>query len=97
MFISLSSTGVSYGINIKANKSTVNLIFSLNALGQYMNFEVNMNFEEIKEITKPDISKNKDINSLTDKEKQDIENKLKSNKALLKLIEEINKVGKQEA
>lgn len=97
VFMSISSTGITYAINVKSTNSMMNIIFSLNTMGQYINFEINMNYETIKEVTKPDVSNSKDINTLTEKEKQDIENKLKSNKALLKLIEELNKVGKQEA
>lgn len=97
VYISMTSMGMGYSMNIKTSKNAINVVFSINIMGQYINIELNMNYEKIKEISKPDLSNSKDINTLTDKEKEEIENKLKDNKTLLKLIEEINKKGKQEA
>ena len=96
VFISINSLGAGYSARIKSSKNTMNIIFSLNLMGQYVNFEISMNYEEIKEVNKPNITDSKDINSLTDKEKEDIENKLKSNKALLELLNNINNTNQKE-
>ena len=66
-------------------------------MGQHVNIELSMNYDTIKEINKPDVSNSKDIDSLTDKEINEIEEKLKNNKALLKLIDEANILGTKTA
>lgn len=88
IYLAITSTGITYSFNIKTAKSAMNLILGMNVLGQHVNVELSMNYETIKEVNKPDISKSKDIDSLTDKEIEGIKEKLRDNKALLKLIDE---------
>ncbi len=97
IYLAITSTGITYSFNIKTTKSTMNLILGMNVLGQHVNVELSMNYETIKEITKPDISKSKDIDSLTDKEIEGIKEKLRDNKALLKLIDETKLLETNEA
>lgn len=97
IMISLIATGMSYSIKIKNNNSAINVLIGLNTLGQYINVDINMNYDEIKEINKVDVSNSIDINNLTEKEIEEINQKLMDNKTLLKLIEEINKLNKKEA
>lgn len=97
IFINLVSMGSGYSINVKNNKNTTNIDLSINMMGQYIKFEINMTYEKIKEMVKPDVSNYKNLKDLTEKEKQEIQDKLKSNKALINFMDEINKMTKQEA
>ena len=89
--ISLSSMGAEYSIKVKKNNSVINILLTQKILDMYMNIDINLNYEKINEITKPDISDSKDVNDLTDEEIKEIENKLNENKALEELIKEFNK------
>ena len=95
--LSISTMGISYVIKVKNNNSAINLTLEMNALGQYINIELNMNYKKINTINKPDVSNNKDINDLDEKEIEEIEKKIMSNKNLLKLIENIENINKKEA
>lgn len=97
ILISIMSMGIGYSANIKTSKNAMNIVLNINVMNQYINITINANYEKAKEIVKPNITDSKNIDELTDKEKEEIESKLQNNKALLKLIEEINKVSKQEA
>lgn len=95
--LSISQMGISYTARVKLNSSVINLSLGMNAMGQYLNINCSINYEEIKEVSKIDVSNSKDASELTEDEKKEIEAKLKDNKALLKLAEEINKINKKEA
>ena len=94
--ISLSSIGVDYSIKIKKNNSVINILLSEKIMNMYMNIDLSMNYQKINEITKPDITNNKDINELTDNEIKEIEDKLSENEALKAIISEINKDEEKE-
>ena len=92
--LSLSMMGMSYSLRLKKTNSVINLSLSESMLGMYFKIDLNMNYEKIKEITKPDISNNKNINELTEKEQKKIEENLANNKALEKFYKEIEKSSK---
>ena len=94
--LSLSTIGVSYSIKIKKTNSVVNIELLENIMTMYMKMELNMSYEKITDITKPDVSNNKDVNDLTDEEMQEIENKIKDNKNLQRIIDELNKQKENE-
>ena len=95
--INMIMPGISYTARIKKTNSVINLLLNFRVGEEYLNFDISLNYESIKEVTKPDVSKNKDIDKITEKEQNEIKNKLKENQNLLKLLEELNKIGKQEA
>ena len=97
VIISLSTIGLSYSIKMKKNNSAINMIVGINVMGQYINVDINMNYDEIKEVNKVDVSNYKNASELTEEEIEEISKKTMDNKALLQLMEEINKVTKKEA
>ena len=84
-------------IRIKKNGNAVNLTINIKQDERFIKIIFNVNYEKINTITKPDVSNNKDIASITEKELNDIQTKLIENKTLLKLIEEISKTSNKEA
>lgn len=86
---STNSMGLTYSIKIKKNSSNFNLNINLNMLETYANIDISMNYEKINEITKPDISKSKKIEDLTETEKKQIEDAFKNNDALKNLFSKI--------
>lgn len=84
-------------IRIKKNGNAVNLTINIKQDERFIKIIFNVNYEKINTITKPDVSNNKDIASITEKELNDIQTKLMENKTLLKLIEEISKTSNKEA
>ena len=86
---STNSMGLTYSIKIKKNSSNFNLNINLNMLETYANIDISMNYEKINEITKPDISKSKKIDDLTETEKKQIEDAFKNNDALKNLFSKI--------
>ncbi len=95
--ISIAVPGIGYSVRIKKANSVVNVLLSINVGTEYINVDLSMSYESIKEVTKADVSKYKDADKITPKEEKEIKNKLKENQALLKLIDELNLLGKQEA
>ena len=93
MKLSISMMGVEYFAKVKKNSSVINITLGMNALGSYVNVEFSFDYENIKEITKPDVSDSKDINSLTEEENNAIKQKLAENETLKKLIERINGIS----
>lgn len=96
IFISLSSMGVTYSVKLKKTNSTMNIKVNIDIMGEYISAEINMNYEKIKELTKPDLSNSKDINDLTDEENKQIGEKLQENKVLVELMEKINGTPEEE-
>ncbi len=86
---STNSMGLTYSIKIKKNSSNFNLNINLNMLETYANIDISMNYEKVNEITKPDISKSKKIEDLTETEKKQIEDAFKNNDALKNLFSKI--------
>lgn len=82
---------------IKKNGNAVNSIINMKQDEKFIKILFNVNYEKINTITKPDVSNNKDMASITEKELNDIQTKLMENKTLLKLIEEISKTSNKEA
>ena len=97
IIISLSTIGLSYSIKMKKNNSAINMLVGINVMGQYINVDINMNYDEIKEVNKVDVSNYKNASELTEEEIEEISKKTMDNKALLQLMEEIDKVTKKEA
>ena len=93
----MSTMGVVYSIRFKKTNSVVNIILNENIMGMYIKAEINMNYETIKEITKPDVSNSKDANKLTEKEIIEIEKNLSKNKAREKLFEKLSNTDEKEA
>jgi len=91
VLLSISTMGMGYSVKVKKNNSAINILANVNIMGQYINLELNMNYEKIKEVTKFDVTNNQDINTLTEQDMQKIENKLMNNKAILKLKEKLEK------
>ena len=84
---------VSCSLKIKETSSVATILLNIKNGNEYINVDLSMNYEKVKEVDKPNVSNSKDINSLTDQEIADIEKKLMENQTLLKLIEQINKIG----
>ena len=82
---------------IKKNGNAVNSIINMKQDEKFIKILFNVNYEKINTITKPDVSNNKDMASITEQELNDIQTKLMENKTLLKLIEEISKTSNKEA
>ena len=97
MKIAISMMGVEYSIKVKKTNSIINILLNMNSMGSYVNAEINVNYEKIKEITKPDISNSKNINELTDAENEEISQKFAKNETILKLIKRINGNNENEA
>ena len=95
MELSLSAMGAVISFRIKKNNSAINLIVSESMMGIYIKAELNFNYEQISEITKPDVSNSKDADDLTEAEVKEIENKLNSNKTLMGLIDELQSMVPQ--
>ena len=94
----LISTNVSSGdfsIRIKKNNSAMNVTLGIKINEQYLNVELTTNYEMIKTVTKPDVSNSKNMNEITDKEMNDIQNKLMQNENIKKLLEAVNKINKE--
>lgn len=89
IIISVGTLGMSFSIKIAKNSSNYNLNLSITMMEQYINVDVNLNYEKIKELTKPDISKSKNIEDLTDAEKKQIEEAFEKNEALKKFFNKI--------
>lgn len=89
IIISVGTLGMSFSIKIAKNSSNYNLNLSITMMEQYINVDVNLNYEKIKELTKPDISKSKNIEDLTDAEKKQIEEAFEKNEALKKFFSKI--------
>jgi hypothetical protein len=96
MRVSIGSMGAEYSVNIKTSNNAINLVLNINILNEYINVTINMSYDTIKEVVKPNITNSKNIDELTDKERQEIEEKLQNNKALLQLIENIQKTNQKE-
>ena len=92
MSVLISSSEGEVTARIKKNGSAINLTFGYKNEGKYVNIEFNTNYEKISAITKPDVTNSKDLNSITEQEMNDIQNKLMNNKTLLKLIEDVSAV-----
>jgi len=95
MLVSIGSMGITYSVRIKRNSSNINVVVNMNILTYYLKVEMNLNYERIKGVNKPDLTNAKDINKLTKEEQKQIENKIADNKALNALISEFNKVVSQ--
>ena len=89
--ISANVMGISLSVKVKKNSSNYNVNLSLNMIEQYINLDINVNYEKINSITKPDVSKSKKIDDLTEDEKKQIEENLAKNKALEELYKKIEK------
>ena len=92
VLITTSSEGVAMMVRLQANDSKLNITASEIVNNEKVSIEVNMNYEKIKDVTRPDVSNSKNIEKLTEKENMEISNKLAENKNLQKLIEELRKV-----
>lgn len=97
IMISLLIPNTQYSIKIKKNNSVMNMVLGMSSMGSYINIELNANYEAIKEVTKLDVSNSKNVKDLTEEDEQIINNKLKDNQALIKLIEEITKINTKRA
>ena len=95
ILISIATNELTYSLKIKKNNSAININLNINVDGEYIELEVNLNYEKIKEVLKPDLSNSKDVNELTEEENNEIVNKLAENKTLVKLIEKINTLGQK--
>ena len=93
---SISSLGTSLSIKIKKNNSNFNFGIKMRIMEMFVNLEVNMNFEKINEVTKPEITNYKNIDDLTDQDIQSINDAIEKNETLNKLIDEIESKTKKE-
>ena len=89
LIISTDLLGLNYSIKIKKNSSNFNLSIALKSLEETAGIEVNVNYEKIKELTKPDISKNINIDKLTKDDKKIIEEGFNKIDALKELYNKI--------
>ena len=87
--ISTDMMGLGYSIKVKKNSSNINLNINVNIMEQSASIDVSVNYEKIKEITKPDISKNKAIDKLTEEDKKIIEERFSQNEVLKNLFGKI--------
>ena len=92
--LSISMMGMVYSLRLKKTDSVINVTLNENMMGMYFKIELNMNYEKINEITKPDISNSINVKDLTPEEQKKIEENLSKNKALEKFYHEINKITK---
>lgn len=78
-------------MNIKRNEN--NTIFEIKADIQDMivTLKINLSKEAISSISKPDLSNAIDINDLTEEDQKSINEKLEANKALLQILDKIQK------
>ena len=81
---------------VKKNNSAVNFTINIKQDEKFVNAEVNVNYEKINIVTKPNVSNSKDINSLTEQDLNNIQTKLLENKTLLKLMQNITEVINKE-
>ena len=89
IIVSFGSMGTSISVKITKNSSNYNLNLTLTMMDQYANIDVSVNYEKINEINKPDISKSKKIEDLTENEKKQIEDAFKNNEALKGLFAKV--------
>lgn len=89
--VSISTIGMEYSIRVKKTDSILNISFKETIMDMYLKAELNMNYEKINEITKPNISNSKDIKDLTEKEKKQIEENLRNNQYLENIYKKITK------
>lgn len=92
VLISVDMNGAVSSVRIKKNGSSVNLDLSINFLGMVVKLETNLNYEKINELTKVDVSNNKDISELTEEDQNKIQENLSKNEAFIKLMETISKL-----
>lgn len=81
---------------VKKNNSAVNFTINIKQDEKFVNAEVNVNYEKINIVTKPNVSNSKDINSLTEQDLNNIQTKLLENETLLKLMQNITEVINKE-
>ena len=89
IIVSFGAMGMSISVKITKNSSNYNLNLTFAMMDQYANIDVSVNYEKINEITKPDVSKSKKIEDLTETEKKRIEDAFKNNEALKALFSKI--------
>ncbi len=97
VLFTMDMMGINMSMRLKKNNSAVNATINVTTAGMYVKVNLSMNYEEIKEVTKPDVSNSIDYNSLTQEDIQKIQQRLMENKALLKLMEEVNKISNKES
>ncbi len=96
VLISMIADKLNYSIRIKKNSSVIVLKLNINLDGEYIDIELNMNYEKINSISKPDLTNSKDINELTEEENKQINDKVLENDVLVKLMKKINSIGQKE-
>ena len=94
VLITLSEDGADVIFRIKANNSTINLTLSEIVGGESISAEININYEKISNITKPDVSNSKNVEDLNEKDYKEIQNKIVQNKNLVALVERFEKIMK---
>lgn len=92
ILLTVDTSGGTITIRTKKTNSVFNVNMNVNILGMTVKLDFSSNYDKIKEVTKPDISDSKNIDSLTEEEQQAIAEKLQSNKGVLKLIEDLSKI-----
>ncbi len=95
VLISTNLSRSDLSIRIKKNNSTMNITLGIKVEEQYLNIELTSNYEKIKTVTKPDVSNSKNMADITEKEMNDIQNKLMENENIKKLLEAVNKIDKE--
>ena len=96
VLISMIADKLNYSVRIKKNSSVIVLKLNINLDGEYIDIELNMNYEKINSISKPDLTNSKDINELTEEENKQINDKVLENDVLVKLMKKINSIGQKE-
>ena len=84
-------------LKLKQNDSTFGIVFNEEIDKTKVTLEININYEKVNEITKPDVSNNIDMDAIPEKDQEKIQKKLMESKNVQKLIEDISKFSKQEA
>ncbi len=95
MIISSSADGANISARIKKNNSAIGINLSMQMTGMTFKIDADLNYEEINELSKVDVSNYVKAENLTENDQAKIDENLGKNKNLVKFMEEIQKIFSQ--